>query len=507
LGAAYAAALDEAAIVAITDADGRIVYCNDRFCRTSGYSRDELIGATHRIINSGLHSKAFFQELHATIADGRTWRGAIRNRKKTGEFYWLDTTIVPQMDEQGRPRAFIAVRYEVTDQMAALEELAAARRIAEKASAARAQLLADVSHELRTPLTGVLGLVDLLETTGLSPDQRSYVQAIRDACRMQSTIVDDVLTSAQAETSGIALDPQPADIRRTLQHVQHLMCGMAQARGVNLRIDVAPEVPEQVELDALRLSQILSNLIGDSLRSLVTGEVRIGVAWIGSALQFVVSDTGPGCDPLQRARVHASMAAGSQNVGDLGLGSGFPIAVRIIQAMGGTLQPQCSAASGCAYRFSVPCREWIAEPQAPEEAADQAPSALVVEDNPVIQMVLRHILESAGCHVDVASDGALGVAQLQAQAYDICFMDIRMPVMDGRQAVAAIRRDPDPRVRNTPVVAVSADILLGEGGKLRDEGFDGFIPKPIEPEAILHAAFAATGRSARGDAAPMRLSA
>lgn len=125
--AGLSAALDEAAIVAITDRAGRILYCNDKFEAVSGYARAELIGQTHRVVNSGVHTRDYFHDLYRTIAGGAVWRGTIQNRKKTGEPYWVDTTIVPNLGEDGRPETYTAIRFEVSDHIRALKALEAAQ--------------------------------------------------------------------------------------------------------------------------------------------------------------------------------------------------------------------------------------------------------------------------------------------------------------------------------------------------------------------------------------------
>ena len=156
--AGLSAALDEAAIVAITDRAGRILYCNDKFEAVSGYAREELIGQTHRVVNSGVHARDYFRNLYRTIARGEVWRGTIQNRTKSGESYWVDTTIVPNLGSDGKPETYTAIRFEVSDHVRALKALELAQAEARQAAEVRDRFFANISHEVRTPLNAVLGL-------------------------------------------------------------------------------------------------------------------------------------------------------------------------------------------------------------------------------------------------------------------------------------------------------------------------------------------------------------
>ena len=195
------AALDHAAIVATTDVTGRITYVNDKFVEISGYSREELIGQDHRIINSSYHSKEFIRDLWRTIANGQVWHGELRNRAKDGHFYWVDTTIVPFLDTRGKPYQYIAIRSDITARKAAEE------RLAQQAALARVgQMAAVVAHEVRNPLAGVKGAIQVLMSRRSADD--SELPVMRDiVARIDalSELINDLMVFARPRPPRLAV--------------------------------------------------------------------------------------------------------------------------------------------------------------------------------------------------------------------------------------------------------------------------------------------------------------
>ena len=195
-------ALDQAAIVAATDQRGIITYVNDKFCEISKYSRDELIGQDHRIINSGYHPKEFIRELWRTIAQGQVWRGEIRNRAKDGTFYWVDTTIVPFLDARGKPRQYLAIRSDIT------QRKAAEAKLAEQAALAQlGQLAAVVAHEVRNPLAGVRGTLQVLRSRAAADaGDRAVMDAMIARIDVLNAKVDDILRFARPRSPVLEVD-------------------------------------------------------------------------------------------------------------------------------------------------------------------------------------------------------------------------------------------------------------------------------------------------------------
>jgi PAS domain S-box-containing protein len=287
-------ALDQAAIVAITDRRGIITYANDKFCAISQYSRDELIGRDHRVVNSGFHSNEFMKQLWRTIGRGDVWRGEIRNRAKDGSCYWVDTTIVPLLDDTGTPREYLAIRYDVT------QRKQAEVRLREQAALAKlGELAAIVAHEVRNPLAGVRGSLQILATR-LPHDMRGreIFGAMVERLDTLAARVRDILLFAGARNARL----QPV----TLQPILRDAIGSAAAANPDLPPPALSGPDPTVVADPEMLRELLLNLVMNACqasRAATSEPVCVQVAVVDGGCRIDVLDRGAGIDPALLHRI------------------------------------------------------------------------------------------------------------------------------------------------------------------------------------------------------------
>ncbi len=499
---AYQEALDRFAIVAITSNRGDIIFANERFCAVSGYSTEELLGKNHRMLNSGQHPKSFFIDLWRTISSGRPWHGEICNRNKNGEFYWVDTTIVPLIGLDGRPEQFVSVRYDVTERKLAearhqilLAELRDRSRAAEEAALAKGEFLANMSHELRTPMNGVIGMLDLLMMTDLDAEQHLRACVALKSARNLLVILNDILDFSKVESGQVTLERiafQPAALTEELCF---LMRNQASEKQLRMVWTVAEDVPTWVVGDPTKLRQVLNNLVSNAIKFSSQGEITIEVSYglngPDSQLRFAVRDMGIGISEDAQTKIFDRFvqadASTTRRFGGTGLG--LIISKNLVQLMGGEIGVQSAPGLGSTFRFTI---------QAPPaemprvEAGDvslrsiatRPRQVLVVDDHPINRMIVQMCLELAGHEVTLASDGAEAVQAMVDHTYDIVLMDIQMPVMDGLTATAKIRAMPQPRC-DVPIIALTANAMSGDRERYLACGMNDYIAKPIDQVALL----------------------
>jgi PAS domain S-box-containing protein len=335
-------ALDHAAIVATTDVSGRITYVNDKFVEISGYSREELLGQDHRIINSSHHSKEFIRELWRTIAQGRIWHGELRNRAKDGHLYWVDTTIVPFVDDRGKPYQYIAIRSDITARKAAEE------RLTQQAALARVgQLAAVVAHEVRNPLAGIKGAVQILMSR--RPDGHSELPVMRDiVARIDalSDLINDLMVFAR---------PRPLQLTRIdLQAIVSDAIMLMRRDPLTSQIDIALESEDiTIVADGELIRATILNLLLNSAQAMGGrggGHVVVTMTRRDDRAVLEVRDDGPGVPADIRDQVFEPFFTTKARGGGLGL----PIARRTAERHGGSLTLDCPDGGGTVMTLVLP---------------------------------------------------------------------------------------------------------------------------------------------------------
>ncbi len=363
---AYKAALDEHAIVAITDPRGRIIYVNDKFCDISKYARDELLGQDHRIINSGHHPKEFIRGLWTTISQGRVWKGEIKNRAKDGSIYWVDTTIVPFLKPDGKPYQYVAIRADITARKLVEQEIrrlnheleARVRDRTAQLEAANKELEAfsySVSHDLRAPLRHIDGFVGLLVKSDgqtVSERGRSYLETISGSAKQMGQLIDDLLAFSRMGRSEMHL--APVDLNELLEEVLPSLRSEYQARNIVWHKAPLPVVHG----DRSMLRQVLVNLLTNALkytrpRDPAIIEIGCRTDRPGESAVFV-RDNGVGFDMKYSDKLFGVFQRLHRSEEFEGTGIGLANVRRIILRHGGRTWAESETGAGATFGFSLP---------------------------------------------------------------------------------------------------------------------------------------------------------
>lgn len=333
-------ALNQSAIVATTDTRGAITDVNDKFCEISKYSRAELLGQDHRLINSGYHPKEFIRNLWVTIAHGQIWRGEIRNRAKDGSIYWVDTTIVPFLDDRGKPFKYMAVRYEITERKRT-EEL-----LRDQAALARlGQMAAVVAHEVKNPIAGIRGALQVIASRMAAESRdRSIITDIIARLDALNDVVQDLLVFARPRV----LRSEPVDLRSLVASTADLIT--RDPAMCKLRIRVA-QVEAVAWADGKQMQIVFHNILTNAAQAMNgAGEVNVDIRRTAAGWTLAFADRGPGMPPEVREKAFEAFFTTKHR----GTGLGLPTARRIVEAHGGDIAIGAPPEGGTVVSISLP---------------------------------------------------------------------------------------------------------------------------------------------------------
>lgn len=381
-------------------------------------------------------------------------------------------------------------------------EVDAARREAAASNAAKNAFLAQMSHEIRTPFQGLMGMLALLQRSGLSVRQAEQLGVATESAEHLLAILNDVLDLSLLESGRLILKPGPVALRPLLRQVEALMRPQAGVKALALHVDAEPAVPDWCIADATRVKQVLLNLLSNAIKFSTRGSVALDLRLHPGPperLVFLVTDTGVGMDAETAARLFQRPPAGpSASVHpDSGAGLGLEISRRLARTMGGDISVHSVASEGSRFRFELPLQRHqpaatpaigaVAPPDLATAGTGRSLKVLVAEDHPVNRQYLASLLETLHHQAFFVADGRAAVQAVQQQAFDLVLMDLHMPELDGTGATLAIRALPDRAAATVPIVALTADAFQETRERCLLVGMNDFLTKPVSPEVLAAA--------------------
>ncbi len=643
----YKTAQDSHSIISVADVQGNILEVNLEFIKISGYSEAELLGKNHRILKSGEHSQAFYEEMWSDISSGKAWHGQIKNRKKDGSFYWVEASITPILDENGLPKKYISVRTDITqikeleysvqtseqrlrrgqlfgnigtwdwsiasgdlywsesiwhlfgytqdsfvpsydkflaavhpedrqklidainasvahgaaydvehrcvwpdgtvrwllergdvvraadgspshmlgvvqditerkqaqDEILLLNadlekrvlrrteelysqtiELQLARETADTANLAKSQFLANMSHEIRTPMNSVIGMSYLALQAETDPKQRGYLTNIQNSAQNLMHVINEILDFSKIEAGMLELYETDFLLELTLAQINSQLSVSASNKGVKLTMALDPALSQPLRGDALRIGQVLTNLIGNAIKFTAQGEISVRAKMLSTVdehikVRFEVQDSGVGMTPKEVAGLfqafHQVDASITRKYGGTGLG--LTISKRLVELMGGEIGVDSQAGKGSTFWFSITLGVGTMAALEMEYVhidltVLSGARILVADDVLVNQLLATELLEMRGALVTVANNGQEAVQLMLKQPFDCVLMDMQMPVMDGLEATRQIRAN--PMLANTCIIAMTANARNEDRLRCEEAGMNDFIAKPIDPKQL-----------------------
>lgn len=476
-------ALDSHAIVSKTDDRGTILSVNSTFCSISGYSREELVGENHRLLNSKTHDLQFFQTMWKTILSGQNWKGTVCNRKKDGGLYWVESTITPIFDEQKNLQGFISIRTDVTPTIIAQQE-------AEAANQAKSKFLASMSHELRTPLNAVIGYSQLLHRQAQDDITRGHIELIESSGKYLLGLINELLDLSRIEAGGFTISLETVDLIDVIQQTCAIVKPLADKKAIQLECPHYDTPRLLVRADFTRLKQVLLNLITNAIKyNEHNGQVKILVesnittSSETPTTRVSIQDTGYGIAAEKQKHIFEPFnRLGYETSNTEGTGIGLSISKNLIELMQGRMGFDSELNVGSCFWFEL---EQAAQTQPIIEhnpvAQSRAQTLLYIEDNPINMALMEDIFEQYPQQkLMISPNGEHGIALAQEHLPDIVILDINLPDLDGAQILQRLKQLPTLQQKSTQFIALTAQDNLD----FKSAGFDHYLIKPITFNAI-----------------------
>jgi PAS domain S-box-containing protein len=491
-------------LIGIFSLDGKMRYLNPIGRKLSGIADDEPIDT---LVITEILPEEWGQRASQELLP-RLQRGPLeievplRNRSDGRLIDTLQTVFLVQDPHSGQAQCIAVVARDIRERKRHEQSLAQAKDVAESAARAKDEFLANMSHEIRTPMNGIIGMVDLLQDTGLNDEQNEFVQLLRCSADSLLRVIDDMLDISRIEAGQLEIHEAEFNLPELLEEAIRQFQPGVERKKLALDLQIADDVPHAVIGDSARLHRVLAHLLSNALKYTDKGSITLCVTALNNSsevaqLRFSIIDTGIGIAPELQQSIFApfTQADASATRKQGGTGLGLTLAQRLVQLMGGQIDIDSTPGQGSTFSFSL-CLAHLpdGDDQAPETVSvpthhsRRQLSVLVAEDNFINQTLIGSLLEHLGHQVTVVENGQQAVDAQRQQVFDLILMDVHMPVMDGLVATRTIRdHEAEQGLAPTPVIALTANNREGDRQRCLRAGMNDFIAKPVSREALLKA--------------------
>ncbi|MEP0913819.1 PAS domain S-box protein [Leptolyngbya sp. GB1-A1] len=493
----------------VKDREGRLLVVNHASATIHGTTPEAMIGRRETDFNPNFSAEQLeeFLSINRQVMQTRQPHVDLSQAiiSSTGETRWYQTVISPLISIDGEVTGIIGATTNITALKQAEQALQQAKEAAEAANRAKSSFLANMSHELRTPLNVILGFAQVMyRDPALNSEQRENLQIIRRSGDHLLRLINDVLDLSKIEAGHITLEQSSVDLIDLLRSLEQMFCQRAEAKGLQLRLELASTLPQYVTIDVNKLRQVLINLLGNAIKFTEQGEVALQVRTVESVggrssaltqsfIHFEVSDTGMGIDPAELETIFSAFVqtqAGKNSPGGTGLG--LTISRQFVQLMGGDITVQSTLGQGSTFAFTLPIH-LVQSADASMTASNcqvigLAPNQptyriLVVDDQPENRKFLVKLLTQIGLEVREAANGQEAVSQWQHWQPHLIYMDIRMPLLNGYEATQQIRATSDGQF--PIIIALTAQASRSDRTLALASGCNDYLSKPFQEEVLF----------------------
>lgn len=476
--------------IVITDFNGTIEYVNPKFCEITGYSANEAIGNNPRILKSGSQEKEFYATLWSSIIQGKEWKGEMHNRKKNGDLYWENVSISPIINSEGEISHFVAVKEDITEKKKLHDELVFAKNQAEESDRLKTAFLQNISHEIRTPLNGMLGFAYIINNEVLTTEKiKEYSSIIHSSGKRLLELINNIIDISKIESGTLEVIFTEIHLHALIKGVLNQFIPLADSKNIRMVSPIEYAGDDVViRCDELKLHQILTNLVDNSLKFTLAGTIEIGYVLGKDEIVFSVNDTGVGIPVLQQSRIFERFYQADMSIsrGYEGSGLGLSICRGLVNLLKGKIWLESKEEQGTTVYFSIPV-EVITQKQETESEHTVEKNKfgyariLVAEDDDFSFTLLETILEQASISIIRALDGKEAIKLCEENNdINLVLMDLKMPKMNGIEATRIIKKlRPE-----LPIIAQTAYAFSNERSAAIEAGCDEYITKPVSIDKL-----------------------